>query len=178
MAESTDPRTLLAELVAERRVQLTVLSRELGLNQAYLSQYLQRGKPRFLSHAVREGLGRYFGIDPDRFRSPEDPSLLAGPDPNLIEPATKFAWRLIGDSEDPEDSWVRAQVTAAAYALLLRGQPIRLDDEGTVAVLKLLYQRLRAGRTNASSHRPAESPSMNEAPNAERPPRTRRKTAT
>lgn len=71
MADDFDaPRRLLEQLMTERDTNAKHLSEKvLGHNHAYINQYLNKNTPRELGEADREKLGRYFGVDPDRFRA-------------------------------------------------------------------------------------------------------------
>ncbi len=66
-----DPRSLLDQLIRERRDDYASLSRLLGRNSSYIQQYIKRGTPRRLDEDDRRTLSRYFGV-------PE--SLLGGSD--------------------------------------------------------------------------------------------------
>lgn len=67
------PRRLLHEIIKRSDTDLKSVSEKLGKNHAYLQQYLTRGTPRVLSDAIREGLGRILGLDPNIFREEDDP---------------------------------------------------------------------------------------------------------
>ena len=61
-AFSTDPRAALRALAVERQHSLTALSAMLGRNQAYLSQYVNRGTPKVLPERERRLLADHFGV--------------------------------------------------------------------------------------------------------------------
>lgn len=148
-----DPvRAFLKQLLSEHGVGAVPLSKELGKNRAYFQQYLQtrRPRPRFLPRDVRIALGRYFGVDPEKFRHPEDrpdqTSGGTGPDRALLHRAFAFAQAVLGD--DPEDQWLRVEVAGAALGLFERAQSadvtILIDGEDMVRTLRLLVERIRA----------------------------------
>jgi hypothetical protein len=150
---TADPvRALVERLVAERRVELATVSRAIGRNHAYLSQFLSRGVPRHLPERAREALARYFNISADALRPPEERgrapprSPEAGLDPGLLDRANKVARRLIGDGDHAEDNRLRVEVTSSVYTLLERDRAgLRIiDDEPTLRILELLIQRLRS----------------------------------
>src|SRR5262245_66554618 len=108
---SNDPiRAYLKQLLAARGVDLVPLSLAIGKNRAYFQQYFKskRPRPRFLPRDVRNALGRYFSIDPDKFRHPDDPDAQPSGDDldrGLLHRAFAFARRVVGDG--PEDEWLR-----------------------------------------------------------------------
>jgi hypothetical protein len=159
-AELDPVRALVLQLVAEKGADLAQVSRAIGKNHAYLQQFLKRGKPRLLPEVVRENLGRYFGVDPNRFRSPEpEPRISAAPDPALLARAINAGVRIIGN--DPAENELRAHVAAAIYVLLNRqraGLPIT-DDDGTLYVVEMLVKRLRQSQTAALVPQPVAEPS-------------------
>ena len=61
-APALDPRATLLALAGERGHSLTALSALLGRNQAYLSQYVNRGTPRALPERERRLLADHFGV--------------------------------------------------------------------------------------------------------------------
>lgn len=137
----TDPvRAMLSRLLADRGDALGAVSRAIGKNHAYLHQFLSRGYPAILPAAVRTALGRYFGIEPDLFRPPEDrPGGPRAIDPDLLARANHVARYVIGDRAEDEPD--RVDIAAAVYTLLERGAIN--DDEGTLRVLEGLARRLR-----------------------------------
>lgn len=68
--EKIDQRTLLSELIRERREDYSKLSRLLGRNPAYIHQFITRGTPRELSERDRRTLADYFGIDEQELGAP------------------------------------------------------------------------------------------------------------
>lgn len=74
-----DPRTVLEELIRERREDYAGLSRLLGRNAAYMQQFIRRGVPRQLAEKDRRILARYFNIDEQ---------LLGGPPAEPVETAS------------------------------------------------------------------------------------------
>ena len=62
------PRTLLLKLIADYETDMASISKWLGLNHAYLQQYIKRGTPRELPEEVREKLGERFNLAPENFR--------------------------------------------------------------------------------------------------------------
>lgn len=73
----TDPRTVLAALIAARGEDYAGLSRLIGRNAAYIQQYIKRGTPRRLAEADRRRLAQYFGVEERELGGPE-PLLSAG----------------------------------------------------------------------------------------------------
>ncbi|QNM83480.1 helix-turn-helix transcriptional regulator [Sphingomonas sabuli] len=67
---TSNPRTVLERLCAERGEDFAGLSRMLGRNPAYIQQFVRRGVPKKLKEEERKKLARFFGV-------PE--SLLGGP---------------------------------------------------------------------------------------------------
>lgn len=136
-----DPaRALLVQLVAKGATTLQQVSLKLGLNAAYLQQFVRVGKPKILPETVRVALGQFFAVHPNRFL-PSDP----GPehDMELLARAVRAAELICGN--DPAGRELRAHITAAAYTLLNRekmGLPIT-DDDGTLYVFESLYKRLQ-----------------------------------
>ena len=148
---TADPvRALVEQLVADRQVELAKVSRAIGRNHAYLSQFLTRGVPRRLPERVREALASYFNISPEELRPPDERgsalprSPEVGLDPELLDRANKVARRLIGDRDDAEDNRQRLEVTSSVYTLLERDRAgLRIiDDEPTLRIVELLILRL------------------------------------
>jgi hypothetical protein len=148
--DSNDPiRAFLKQLLAERSVDLGPLSVAVGRNRTYFQHYFKsrRPRPRFLPRDVRTALGRYFNMDPDNFRHPDDPQ--ARPSENvdreLLHRAFAFARRVIGD--EPEDEWLRIEVTGLAVGLLERAQslgvPSLIDSDDVVRVMQSFARRIR-----------------------------------
>lgn len=63
-------RCELENLVRERRIEYSALSRLLGRNPAYIQQFLKRGSPRNLDPEDRQVLARFFGIDEEVLGGP------------------------------------------------------------------------------------------------------------
>ena len=153
----TDPvRVLLQQLVAERGIGFGPLSRAIGRNHAYLQQFMAGRTPRVLPAAVRTALGRYFAIDPEQFRPPNErvlsPLAQRSIDPDLIARAHQVARYIIG--ERAEDEWIRNIILAAAYTLLEIGS--MTDDEATLRVLEQAGRRLLAGPPPKPPTQPAQ----------------------
>ena len=66
-----EARAALAGLIEERREDYAGLSRLIGLNPAYVQQYIKRGTPRRLAERDRRLLARYFGVDEAMLGAPE-----------------------------------------------------------------------------------------------------------
>ncbi|MFG1414022.1 S24 family peptidase [Xanthobacter sp. VTT E-85241] len=62
-------RVKILQQVAERRLNLSELSKQLGKNHAYLQQFIKRGVPAELPERVREQLSSLLGIDEDELRA-------------------------------------------------------------------------------------------------------------
>ena len=60
--DGVEQRAALAAAIEARGVPLSMLSRMLGRNAAWLQQYLKRGTPRLLPEADRRRLATYLGI--------------------------------------------------------------------------------------------------------------------
>lgn len=58
-----DSRAALARLAAERGVSLSLLSRLIGRNPAYVQQHVTRGSPRRLGEEDRATIAAYLGVD-------------------------------------------------------------------------------------------------------------------
>lgn len=58
-----DPRTTLDELISQRGVNYSAVSRLLGRNVSYIQQYLRKGSPRHLDEQDRQILAQFFGVD-------------------------------------------------------------------------------------------------------------------
>lgn len=67
---TSDPRTVLARLIEERREDFASLSRLIGRNPAYVQQFIKRGTPRKLGERERGLLARYFSIDEEMLGGP------------------------------------------------------------------------------------------------------------
>lgn len=143
-APSDPVRQLLLRLCKERDTALHVVSKAIGRNQAYLSQFISGRTPAVLPEMVRRALGQYFRVDPDQFKpleyriadGTEDGQIL---DMDLFARATYAARFILGD--DPADEAKRNAVAVVAYTLLARGQLI--DDERTLRLFEMLARRLR-----------------------------------
>lgn len=68
---SDPPQQALARAAQERGVALSALSRMLGRNQAYLSQFVHRGSPRLLPERERRLLADFLAIDERRLGAPD-----------------------------------------------------------------------------------------------------------
>lgn len=69
---SSDPRSVLERLCAERGENFASLSRLLGRNEAYIQQYLKKGSPRQLKERDRRALAVYFQIPEAILGGPPD----------------------------------------------------------------------------------------------------------
>lgn len=58
-----DPRATLDELIRQRGVNYSAVSRLLGRNVSYIQQYLRKGSPRHLDEQDRQILAQFFGVD-------------------------------------------------------------------------------------------------------------------
>ena len=58
-----DPRATLDELIRQRGVNYSAVSRLLGRNVSYIQQYLRKGSPRHLDEQDRHILAQFFGVD-------------------------------------------------------------------------------------------------------------------
>ena len=64
-------RKYLAGALKEAGLEMARVSTALGLNHAYLQQYISRGKPLWLPERIREGLVELIpGLDPERLKPP------------------------------------------------------------------------------------------------------------
>ena len=70
-----DQRSVLANLIQERREDYAGLSRLIGRNAAYIQQFIKRGTPRKLSETDRRTLARYFGISEAELGGPSEDGL-------------------------------------------------------------------------------------------------------
>jgi Peptidase S24-like len=61
--DDTDPRQVLAHLIAENNDNAAALSQLVGRNLAYVQQFIKRGSPKKLGEHERGILARYFGVD-------------------------------------------------------------------------------------------------------------------
>ena len=76
-----DARRALDELIQQRGVNYSSVSRLLGRNAAYIQQYIRRGSPRQLDEQDRSVLARFFGVDEKILGAPARRS---GPDPAVF----------------------------------------------------------------------------------------------
>ncbi len=141
-------RELLRTLIREKGLNLAELSQAMGYNHAYMFQFLNQGKPRRLPEKAREELGRIFGVDPDRFRHPDDIPPDRDPMPpnlRLVRRADVAIAEIFTGLEVSEA--VEAAVWSAVYRLLERdasGHPI-IDDAVTLRIIGELVRRLLNG---------------------------------
>ena len=64
-------RKYLAGALKEAGLEMARASTALGLNHAYVQQYISRGKPVWLPEQIREGLVKLVpGLDPERLKPP------------------------------------------------------------------------------------------------------------
>lgn len=67
-----DPaRRLVAAKIKEKKADMAFLSREIGMNQTYVQQYLTKGSPKWLPEIQRAKLARLLDIDEQALRPPE-----------------------------------------------------------------------------------------------------------
>ena len=111
MTRNTDTQRqrVLAALSAHAPRLLRTLSRELGKNDAYLHQYLNRGTPRRLQEALRHKLAELLHIDEASLRDDDMPAttttLYANiPFINMEDPADLY--RTAAEIEKARDKWV------------------------------------------------------------------------
>lgn len=64
-----DPRQLIEDELERRGMSKKELSLALGLNHAYIQQFVTRGTPKRLPEGVREGIQRLIGIPSDRLKT-------------------------------------------------------------------------------------------------------------
>ena len=111
MSESEEARKYLKEALRAAGVDLKPASEALGLNHAYLQQYIEYGKPMWLKETVREALVATYGLDAEKLKPP----------PVALRTAPKRASR---DSHD------ELEVHPPRY-----GQFV--DDPGTLQLLEI-----------------------------------------
>ncbi|WP_226019215.1 S24 family peptidase [Novosphingobium sp. FKTRR1] len=58
-----DPRAVLDDLIRQRGVNYSSISRLLGRNVSYIQQFLRKGSPRHLDERDRQILAQFFGVD-------------------------------------------------------------------------------------------------------------------
>lgn len=58
-----DPRATLDELIRQRGVNYSSISRLLGRNVSYIQQFIRKGSPRYLDERDRQILAQFFGVD-------------------------------------------------------------------------------------------------------------------
>ncbi len=64
-----DPaRRLVSAKIKEKGLDMARLSREIGMNQTYVQQYLTKGSPKFLPEIQRRKLARLLDIDEQALR--------------------------------------------------------------------------------------------------------------
>jgi phage repressor protein C with HTH and peptisase S24 domain len=68
------PRARLLVLSQARGVSLAALSELLGRNPSYLQQFIRKGSPRKLEEQDRATLARFFGVDEEELREPQENS--------------------------------------------------------------------------------------------------------
>jgi phage repressor protein C with HTH and peptisase S24 domain len=68
------PRARLLELSQARGVSLAALSELLGRNPSYLQQFIRKGSPRKLEELDRATLARFFGVEEEELRGPQENS--------------------------------------------------------------------------------------------------------
>jgi hypothetical protein len=70
MIDADEARKYLATALAELGIEMKSASEAVGMNHAYVQQYIRNGKPQWLPEPVRDGLVRAFGLDADKLRPP------------------------------------------------------------------------------------------------------------
>jgi phage repressor protein C with HTH and peptisase S24 domain len=80
--EQVDQRSVLEQLVRERREDYAALSRLIGKNPAYIQQFIKRGIPRRLSEQDRRRLAEYFRVDEELLGGP--PGVAASRSTDLV----------------------------------------------------------------------------------------------
>jgi hypothetical protein len=81
-------RKLLKDLMSERGLKESPLSKRLGKNPAYLNQYFERGSPKVLPEDVRDQLSEIFDLAPESFKTGQRiPRVSSSPGPMLLEDA-------------------------------------------------------------------------------------------
>ncbi len=126
--DDTDPRQILAHLIAENNDECSKLSRLVGRNHAYIQQFIKRGSPKKLAEAERGILAQYFGVDE---------RVLGGPDtrnagklrlvPKLTVGASAGSGALTGQESLAgrvgfDEKWLRHIGVDPAAATLIRVQ--------------------------------------------------------
>lgn len=70
MKDSETARAYLVVALEDRGIAMKTASEAAGMNHAYLQQYIQRGKPRWLPEPVRLTLVQKYGLDGSKLRPP------------------------------------------------------------------------------------------------------------
>lgn len=152
-----DPRTVLEELIRERREDYTALSRLIGRNAAYIQQFIKRGSPRRLAEDDRRRLARYFGIDEALLGGPAPPA--PGPQEALVGiPRLDVGASAGGGAADASERplgrigfdphWLRRLGVAAATAALIRVEGDSMAptlSDGDEILVDRAARRLRDG---------------------------------
>ena len=76
-------RQLIAEIIEKRGLDLANVSRAIGMNHAYLHQFINRGVPMKLTERPRERLAEYFGLEPDVLKYEERAREHLGREPDM-----------------------------------------------------------------------------------------------
>lgn len=142
-AELDPVRQLLLQLVRQQGTDLKTVSLAIDKNHAYLQQFVKMRVPKHLSDTVREALGNYFGVDPERFRSGaprprrQQPQ---GPNPVLLARAMRFTDRVLEDLpvDEAQRSQLASEVASSVYVLLDR--QLLADRDETVGVVKSMIE--------------------------------------
>jgi hypothetical protein len=73
MVTSESARIYLNETLEREGIPLKAASELLGLNHAYLQQYIEYGKPRWLPERVRLRLMQLIPLDEEKLKEPQQP---------------------------------------------------------------------------------------------------------
>jgi len=122
---TSDPRTALELLCAERGEDFASLSRMLGRNSAYIQQFVRRGVPKRLKEEERRKLSRYFGVPESVLGGPADGDLpIAGLVPIMRSPVRASAGPGALVSEEAgkpyfafDDRWLKSLTSSTSEKL-------------------------------------------------------------
>ena len=118
-----DARSYLLRLLRTQDVDLKSASRAVGMNDAYIQQYIRRGKPNWLPEEIRAVLVREYGADPERLKplALRAPQVLAGGQEQGGEVQPPDQHQLADDSRLVElvSIWVRLTDERQKLALVI-----------------------------------------------------------
>jgi hypothetical protein len=140
-------RTKLRELIKRSGFSHTEVSSRVGMNHAYIHQFLRQGRPTHLPAPVRFALGRLLGVDPDELREPDEsqPTRRVGLlRPELEARLVQRTTRVVDTLATGWNPQIEAEVFAAVYTLLereRRGYPIT-DDADTLTIIRRMLERI------------------------------------